>query len=91
MTNTVFLISHRNAFRNLLLAFAQFEREMIIERTQEGKVIARQRAGYREGRPRIPKARMDHAIELLEKKSYNQVAAETGISKSSLVREKKRR
>ena len=76
MTNTVFLISHRNAFRNLLLAFAQFEREMIIERTQEGKVIARQRAGYREGRP---------------KKSYNQVAAETGISKSSLVREKKRR
>ena len=79
-------------FRNMLLAFAQFEREMIIERTQEGKAIARQRSGYREGRPRIPKARMDHAMELLEEnKSYNQVAKETGISKSTLVREKKRR
>ena len=28
--------------RNILLSFAQFERDMIVERTQEGKVIARQ-------------------------------------------------
>ena len=28
--------------RNVLLAFAQFERDMIIERTQEGKVICRE-------------------------------------------------
>lgn len=38
--------------RNILLAFAQFERDMIVERTQEGKAIARQREGYRDGRPR---------------------------------------
>ena len=36
--------------RNVLLAFAQFERDMIVERTQEGKEIARQQEGYREGR-----------------------------------------
>lgn len=78
-------------FRNLLLSFAQFEREMIVERTQEGKAIARQKPGFREGRPRIEKTRMDHAMELLETKSYSRVAAETGISKSTLIREKKRR
>lgn len=78
-------------FRNMLLSFAQFERDMIVERTQEGKAIARQKPGYREGRPRIEKTRMDHAMELLEKESYNQVASETGISKSTLIRERKRR
>ena len=78
-------------FRNMLLSFAQFERDMIVERTQEGKAIARQKPGYREGRPRIEKVRMDHAMELLEKESYNQVASETGISKSTLIRERKRR
>ena len=34
-----------------LLAFAQFERAMIKERTMSGKALARQRDGYREGRP----------------------------------------
>ena len=37
--------------RNVLLSFAQFERDMIVQRTQEGKAIARKRPGYREGRP----------------------------------------
>lgn len=35
-----------------LLAFAEFERAMIKERTQAGKAIARTKAGYIEGRPR---------------------------------------
>lgn len=34
----------------VLLAFAEFERNMIAERTTEGKSVARQREGYREGR-----------------------------------------
>lgn len=38
---------------NILLAFAQFERDMIVERNQAGKAIARTKAGYREGRPPI--------------------------------------
>lgn len=36
----------------VMLAFAEFERELIAERTAEGRAIARQRPGYREGRPR---------------------------------------
>ncbi len=35
-----------------LLAFAKFERAMIIERTQGGKQIAKQRADFKEGRPK---------------------------------------
>ncbi len=39
--------------RNIFFAFAEFERDMIVERTSEGKEIARQREGYREGRPPV--------------------------------------
>ena len=35
----------------VMLAFAQFERDSIVERTQNGKEVARQREDYREGRP----------------------------------------
>lgn len=34
--------------RNILLSFAQFERDMIVERTQEGKAIARQNPDFKE-------------------------------------------
>ncbi|XCH79045.1 MAG: recombinase family protein [Candidatus Dehalobacter alkaniphilus] len=37
----------------MLLAFAEFERDMIVERTSVGKEIAKQKDGYREGRPSI--------------------------------------
>lgn len=36
----------------VMLAFAQFERACIVERTQTGKAIAREREDYTEGRPR---------------------------------------
>lgn len=39
--------------RTMLFAFAEFERDMIVTRTQEGKAIARQRPDYREGRPSL--------------------------------------
>ena len=35
-----------------MLSFAEFEREMIKERTAAGKAIARQKPGYKEGRPK---------------------------------------
>ena len=77
--------------RNVLLSFAQFERDMIVQRTQEGKAIARQRPGYREGRPlKYSKAKMAYALELLQTHSYKQVEEITGISKSTLIRAKKR-
>ncbi len=76
----------------ILLAFAEYERDMIVERTQSGKAIARQKPGYREGRPlKYTKAQLDHAMELLENHSYKQVESMTGISKSTLLREKRRR
>jgi DNA invertase Pin-like site-specific DNA recombinase len=39
--------------RNIMFSFAEFERDMIVERTSEGKAIARQREGYHEGRKAI--------------------------------------
>ncbi len=36
---------------HMMLAFAEFERDMICERTAAGKAVARQREGFREGRP----------------------------------------
>ena len=76
--------------RNIMLAFAEFERDMIVERTQEGKVIAKQNPDFREGRPKkFSKAQMNHAVELLNRYSYKQVEQMTGISKSSLIRAKK--
>ena len=35
----------------MLFAFAEFERDVIVERTQAGKAIARQKKDFREGRP----------------------------------------
>ena len=76
--------------RNVLLAFAQFERNMILERTSEGKAVARLKEGYREGRPKkYTVKQIAHALELLQTHSYSQVEEMTGISKSTLVRSKK--
>ena len=37
---------------HIMLSFAEFEREMIKERTAAGKAIARQKPDYKEGRPK---------------------------------------
>ena len=77
--------------RNVFFAFAEFEADMIVERTQEGKAIAKQNPDYREGRPRIyGKKQIDHALELLETSTYKQVEELTGISKSTLIRAKRK-
>ena len=79
--------------RNVLLSFAQFERDMIVQRTQEGKAVARATdPDFREGRPpKFDAEQLDHAMELLDDHSYAQTAKLTGISKSTLIRERKRR
>lgn len=73
---------------HILLAFAEFERDMIVERTQAGKAIARTKASFREGRPPIAKARKDVAVNMVlnEGKSYKEAAEATGMSKSTIVR-----
>jgi len=76
---------------NIMSSFAEFERDMIVERTQEGKAIAKQRDDFREGRPnKFTKKQIEHALKLLEDHSYKQVEDLTGISKSTLIRAKKK-
>ncbi|MGI6579097.1 MAG: recombinase family protein [Saccharofermentanales bacterium] len=77
-------------FRNMLLAFAQFERDMIVERTQEGKAVARRNPNYREGRKKkYTEEQIQLALSLLNTHSYSQVTEMTGISKSTLIRAKR--
>lgn len=76
--------------RNVFFAFAEFERDMIVERTQEGKAIARKSPDFKEGRPhKYSRAQIAHGLELLKSHSYKQVEALTGISKSTLIRAKR--
>ena len=76
--------------RNIMLAFSEFERDMIIQRTQEGKAIAKQKPDFREGRPKkFKREQINHALELLKDHSYKQVSAMTGISTATLGRAKR--
>lgn len=78
--------------RTIFFAFAQFERDMIIERTQEGKAIAKTKLGFKEGRPKkYTKTQIDMALDLLKDYSYTQVEKMTKISKSTLTREMRKR
>ncbi|MFT8759512.1 MAG: recombinase family protein [Oenococcus oeni] len=78
---------------SIFSAFAEFERDMIVTRTQEGKAYARaHNPNFREGRPlKYTRDQLDLAMELLQTLSYNMVAKKTGISKSTLIRERHRR
>lgn len=77
--------------RTILLAFAEFERDMIVERTQEGKAIAKEKPNFKEGRPqKFDSMQIENALNLLDKYSYSQVAKLTGISKSTLIRSKRK-
>lgn len=76
----------------MLAGFAEFERDMIVERTQAGREIARQREGYRDGRkPKYTRKQLDHAFKLKETHSFTQVAEITGISIATLKRESAKR
>lgn len=77
-----------NLILTVMLAFAEYERGIIVERTQTGKAVARQDPNFREGRPKkyLP-TQLRHALDLLNAgTTYRQVEAMTGISKSTLVR-----
>ena len=71
----------------IMFAFAEFERDMIVERTQEGRAIARKHPNFHEGRPKkYTSTQIEHALGLLENHSYTQVTELTGISKATLAR-----
>lgn len=81
-------------FIKTLLAVAEMERNMIIERTQQGKAIAKQNPNFREGRPKKFK---NGLIELAMneflhgQKTYADIDRDYGISKSTLYRAIKKR
>lgn len=77
--------------RNIFFSFAEFERDMIVERTLEGKQIKMEKdVDATLGRPKkFKKAQRETALKLLEKHSYNEVAEMTGISRRTLIRYKK--
>ncbi len=59
-------------FLQTLLAVAEMERNLIVERTQEGKAIAKQQPGFREGRPnKYTKKQLDHAMQMLRSHSFS--------------------
>lgn len=77
---------------SIFSSFAQFERDLIVERTQEGKAQAKLKPDFKEGRPPVhKKVQKDYAMELLKTHSYKQVEEITGMSKSTLIREKRKR
>ena len=75
----------------MLAAFAEFERDMIVERCQSGKQMAKNDPNFRDGRPPLyGRQQVAHALELLsEGKTYRQVEELTGMSKSTLIRAKR--
>lgn len=82
-------------FLTTLLAVAEMERNTIVERTQNGKAIAKTKSGFKEGRPRkFTQKQLDNALSMLSinggDKSYNEVAELLGISKSTLIRENRK-
>ena len=96
---TIHIISvgeiHKNAygrfsFINSVL-LAEYEHSRILERTCGGREIARQNEKYREGRPKkFSEEEIDTALKLLSTHSYKVVEYMTGISKSTLIRAKRK-
>ena len=80
-----------NLILTVMLAFAEYERGMIVERTQTGKSAARQDPNFKDGRPKkFTPEQLKLGLALLEQgKTYKQIQHLTGISKSTLIRAKK--
>lgn len=80
-----------NLILTVMLAFAEYERGMIVERTQTGKEAARLDPNFRDGRPKkFTPEQLALGLTLLEQgNTYRQVTAMTGISKSTLIRERR--
>lgn len=79
-------------FITTMLAVAEMERSLILERMASGKEIAKQDPSYREGRPKkYTKAQLAHAYELKQNgKTFKQIELMTGICKQTLWRYIKR-
>ena len=74
--------------RNIMLTFAEFERDMIVERLAEGRARAKAiNPNYKEGRPKRKLTKKHReAIKLLDEHSYRETAKLTGFSTTTLWR-----
>lgn len=78
--------------RTMFFGFAEFERDMILERTLEGKAIAKLNPNYREGRPaKLTEEDIDKVVELSKTMSYQEIADFLKISKSTIYRAMRKR
>ena len=77
-----------NLILTVMLAFAEYERGMIVERTQTGKMVAKQAPNFRDGRPKkYTPQQIRLALDLLKQgHTYKQITEIMGISKSTLIR-----
>lgn len=71
----------------LMSALAQFERDVIAERTKEGLKSARAR-GRMGGRPRFDEAKVKQAVKLYNTRQYSvkEIEELTGVKKATLYR-----
>lgn len=88
--------SKNKLFFQIMMAFAEYERDMIVERCQSGKEWAKQDPKFKDGRPKkFTNEQLDLAISMLScmggDKSYKEVERLMGISKSTLINEVKKR
>ena len=71
---------------SVMFAMAEFERDMIVQRKQEGKEVARQRPGYREGRPQkvLPREVVRDYAGRVERREMTvaEVCAELGVGRT---------
>lgn len=68
-------------------AFSEFERDLIVQRVNEGLKVARAR-GRKGGRPRVNQKKVQQAIKLYNSREYSvkEITEMTGISKNTLYR-----
>ncbi len=71
----------------IIQAFAQFERDLIVERTKEGLAAARAR-GRTGGRKPLPKDKVERALKLYDSNtlSLKEIQEATGVSASTIYR-----
>lgn len=75
---------------NVLGAFAEFERDMIVNRTTEGKIRAKQ-AGKKLGRKGQPEEQIKKAIQLMDNRDTNKLSVSdivkmTGVPKATIYK-----
>lgn len=76
---------------NMLGSFAQFERDLIVQRTSEGRERAKKQ-GKHLGRPSQPKSSIERAVKLFHQREVNELSVNdivdmTGVPRSTIYRE----